>query len=824
MRWALLTLGIALGLTSFTGVTAISRSIIHAFDVSVTRGAGAAQLQVSNGTAGVDAQLVDALADLDGVETASGNVQYPVDASALGPRRLTVFGIPMGADDRYRRAQFGDDVLDISDEIAFLSRPESVALPERLLETHGLQIGSSLDVVGPKGIQHLVVRGVLHPRGALRVFGDDVAIMDAEAAQLLFGVRDKFHWVDVVVRPDASVEDVRRRAVEAVGGRGSVESPRGRSARIEAMLGSLRTMLAATGIVAMLVGVFLIYHTINTAVARREGELSTLWALGTPRRQLASYVLIEATVVGLVGSAVGVAAGLAFAALAAGSFGQVISDMYTPVPVSGLRFTAWEIGLALLLGVGCVVLAAAIPCLRVLRPPPEFGDAGEERRRLGPGFLAAAGLVTFALALLVARATRLPDLGLRLSAIGLFAALVFAGATLFVPLVVSAVTPVLSRLLRGTAGVLGAWMWEQVRKRAMHTTTTMGSLAAGVAFALGMTTMLGSYRSAFVDWIRQFARADVFVNAGTTISLLGGPTVDLALQSELSRVDGVERVMPWRVLEVEFRGSPVIVQGLDERLIERMHGPGLDHERGEVVISDSLAERYAIAEGDTLTLPAPTAPLVVTVKAVRPDYVLDLGSVKVGWELFRRHYDEHAANILLIDARPGTEARELAQRIKGIVAGRYGVSVLSQAELSGLLDELIDQSFALTYWLEGLAILVTILAMVNATSAAIIDRGQDLVTLRALGMTRKRLVRLLMLEAAIVGALGSLLGLVAGGVLGGTLVRTVMPAVAGFRLPIVWPWTAHLALFVLSIGAATTAAYFITRRWTERPVALEASS
>ncbi len=820
MRWSLTVFGIALGITSFIGVVATNRSVIEAFEHSVTRGAGKAQLQVTNGSAGVDTGLVDAIASVLGVETASGNVQYAADLDAP-EGRLTVLGVQMGRDDAHRREQFGADVLDVGDTLVFLAATDSIALSDEILRERNWTIGSSFEVLGPNGPRRLTVRGVLHTTGVMRVFGGRVGLMDAEAAQRAFGTPDTLHWIDVVVRPDVPVDEVAGRITVAIQGRGTVDSPVGRGKRIEAMLGSLRTLLGGSALVALLVGMFLIYHTVNTAVAQRQDQLSTLWALGAPRRQLLAYLMAEAVLVGLLGAGLGIAAGLGFAWLAAGAFGQMVSDMYTQIPPSpSITLEPAVLLVALALGVLVELAGAAMPSLRVLRTGPEPVPGRLREVLASPAVLAGAGALALLLAVGVAQLSRTESFALRVASFAGCAAFVFAGSTALVPLLVASATPLLRRLLRSRWGSLGGWAWEQVGKRRMHTLTTMGSLASGVAFALAMTIMLGSYRRAFADWIRDFAKADVFVTAGAAaVSLLGGPTIELGFLEQLEDVPGVHRVMPWRLVDVSFRGRPVIVQGAAEALIERAHpGLSLNHDRGEVVVSDSLAERYGVAVGDVLTLPAPRAPLQVTVAAIAPDYVLDLGNVKVGWRLFVRHFAPQGANLFVVDATPGTPPVELARRIEALARGRYELSVLTQREVRSLINDLIERSFALTYWLQLLAVIVVTCAMVNATSAAIIDREDDLVALRALGMQRGRLVRLLMVEAALVGALGGLLGLAAGAVFGATLVTTVMPAVAGFRLPAVWPLGAMLALLVLTTVSASAAAYVIARRWTRRPL------
>jgi putative ABC transport system permease protein len=216
--------------------------------------------------------------------------------------------------------------------------------------------------------------------------------------------------------------------------------------------------------------------------------------------------------------------------------------------------------------------------------------------------------------------------------------------------------------------------------------------------------------------------------------------------------------------------------------------------------------------GDALSLPAPLAPLEVTVGAVRPDYLLDLGSVTVPWTTFVRHFGAQGANILFVDKEPGVAAPDLKRRIdRTVEAG--AVSVLTVDELRTMTDALIDRSFALTTALQILAAIVTVLAMINATSATILDRSFELATWRAIGMERARLIRLLVLEAGLTGLCAGGLGLAAGSFVGRVLVLVVAPAVTGFRMPLDWPveWAPASLTATVTFAAATAWAVARTR-------------
>jgi putative ABC transport system permease protein len=240
-----------------------------------------------------------------------------------------------------------------------------------------------------------------------------------------------------------------------------------------------------------------------------------------------------------------------------------------------------------------------------------------------------------------------------------------------------------------------------------------------------------------------------------------------------------------------------------------------------VLVSDVLSERFGVGAGDTLELPAPVAPLTVRVARVVPDYVLHLGCVKLGWDAFTRHFGRTGVTLFAVDVAEGADLRDVKGRIEGLGGDADDLSVLTAVELREVVEHLVDQSVALTYWLQLLGALVAIAAMVNASAASIVDRVAELRLWRAFGLPRRHLVWLLTLEAAIVGALGSAVGLVAGVALGYPVVTVITRAVAGFRLDIRWPVEAAAVLFVLSTLAAAGAAYVVARGWTRRDVPVE---
>ncbi len=813
-RWVLTALGVAVGAMSFTGVSLISRSIVASFEDSVVKTAGKAQLQVSNGSAGVHASVVEEISALPGVQIASGNVLYQVTVPST-ERRLSVFGILLGGDHSYREAQFGADALRLRDAGEFLVKVDSIALSEELMRSRGWRHGTQVVVVGPKGSRTLSIRGSLSTIGALSVFGPDVAVMDSDAAQHAFGELDNFHWIDVVIGPGHSVAEVRARITDALAGRGVVETPLGRSGRMEAMLGTLRWMLTWSAIASMLVGVFLIHQAVSTALKRRRRDLETLRAIGGSRWAVAGMVFTEAAAIGAVGAVVGFTLGVGFARASVGLLGDAVGAMYAAVPSAGLAVDLRDFLITFAISVTAVAVAAAGPCLRILRtrassPGRRTEIAAQPRSE---GTAAILGVAVIAVGIGAALLCGRFGFAAGMLAVTVLAGATFLGTTLVVPSVMAAASPTVATILRKGLGTAGVWTWQQVRRDVWVSAGTIGALAAAVSFTIGLTTLLQSYRNAITPWIAQTLASDIFVTAGSRFSLLSAPTLDVETIGRAREVEGVARAMPWRFVEVQFRDRPIIIQSAPRELIARWHGSDMaDSAAGQVIVSETFAQRFGLGVGDAVTIPAPRRAIDVTIASVRPDYLLDLGSITLSRESFVGAFGDLGANILFVDRADGIDAVTIKRSLEGELAD-VDLTVMTGQELHALADSLIDQSFALTSALQLLAVMVTVLAMVNATTAAILDRKVELAIWRGIGMERARLVRLLAVEAVILGVFAGVLGIGSGMLLGGTLVRVVAPAVAGFRLALSWPIEWMFVVFVLSVVfAALTAALVASAR------------
>jgi putative ABC transport system permease protein len=806
--------GVALGVASVTAVLALSRSITDAFERSIVRGAGAAQLQVSNGSAGVDRNLVDVLAKVHGIAATGATVEHQVALPVVGGR-ITILGVELGRNEAYRELQVGPNVADIPDALRFIANTDSIALSSQLLEQHRWKLGDTIDVLGARGPHRLVIRGTLRARGALEAFGGAVALMDLDAAQLRFGDPTKVHWIDLVVAPDASVDALQDSIARSLAGQATVEPPAMRGHRIERIMSLLRGLLTTTSVIAMLVGVFLIHHALATSYRQRRPDFVRLRQLGVSRRGVLIYLLAEAGGIGALASTLGLAFGIAFWRLATRDFSYAVSQFTFPLPPVTFAMSPLELAGVIALGTLAVVLGALSPAFGMLRVRPAAlrGPVPTTGGGLRTVLLAVGGVVFAVLGAALAPLAHDFAFTGQLLVISAVASCLFIAATLVVPLVLATAKPLVAGARGRDRALLRRWMWHQVWRNRLHTATTTGALAAGVAYAIALTILLGSYRSALTDWIDQMFAGDVVLSAGPNLSLLGGQTVDHGVVDAIATLDGVAAVKPWRLLEARFRGEPIVVQAVPDVTLALV-APGVALTDDTALVSDSFAEHFHVATGDTVTIPAPRHPLVARVTAVVPDFVLHLGTVKLTWHSYIDHFGDDRVSFAFVDASPGVDPSRIKERIDARFVERYDLATFLSSQVHATIELLTDQTLAMTSWLQVLAALVAVAAMVNATSASIIDREHELRTWRALGLLRGSLVRLLVAEAVFVAAIGSALGFVSGAILGELLTTTIAAAMAGYRLTPRFPVGTLAIVPLLSTTAAAVAAAVVARRWT----------
>jgi putative ABC transport system permease protein len=669
-----------------------------------------------------------------------------------------------------------------------LQDPSAVFITAALARAEGLGPGSRLEGVVDERPTTLHVAGIL-PDVQGTSLPKLLLVMDLPAAQALLGRPGELDRVEVGVRAGASGADLEARLRPLLGPGEQLELPAQRAASGRTMSAAFRFNLGILSLIGLAVGAYLLFQAFDAAVTRRQESWATLRALGLGARAIEGLVLLEATVLGGLGSAFGLLLGWGMAQGAVRAVSRTVAALYGPSAADQAHLAGPEAALALGVGLLTCLVAAWLPARRAGQlPPVQLLSRGSQARPvawLRIGLLGSAALLA---GLALAFLPTLPPGRAWHAYGGAFAVLAggSAAALLLVP----------------TLGALGHWGgWTfQLSLRPLQRPTSrhvwaVAALAVAVGMAAGMGVMVHSFERTVTAWIGSTLRADLYVaplgatGASSQHRMAADLAARLAAEPEVSVVD------TFQLRPLRFRGQSTFLGGADMAL-HAQHGALVLAAGGDpaevmravaarpsdspgAIASETFSRRFGLRLGDALTLPSPTGPVTVTLLGIYADYGNERGSLLVDRPLMEARWGERRFASLALYLRPGVDPEATAGRLQQ----KYpGLQVRSNVALRAQVSTVFHQTFALTYALELVGLAVAVAGLAQALLGLAIQRRGELLTLRALGATDREIAGLLLGEGLGLALAGLGGGLGLGLVLAQILVRVLNPQVFGWTL------------------------------------------
>jgi putative ABC transport system permease protein len=809
LRTVLTLLGIVLATQMVVAIRLISRSVVESFQRTAATIAGTVDYQLSNGSAGVPEELVYTIAAVPGVASASG-LAHGTFTTAAG--ELTVFGVDLFADQELRDTQFPLRHVHIPYKVEFANLTDSIAVSTPFLERAKLEVGDSFDVTGPTGTHRLVVRGSLDPVGPAALYGGAIALVDLPTLQTLGARPGLVDQIDVRLRDGVSVESAREPLLRVTTGVGTLATPRSQGANLSTMLDGVDTILTLASLNAVVIGAFLVYHTMQSSILQRRRELALVRAVGFRRTALGAALLAEAAIFGVVGAVMAIVSAAAVARLALGLVGAAVATIYARADMASVALSGWDIAIGLGLGVGSALAGAVAPVREAARLSVTEQLAGVahsasgRRASHGAAFvgvaLAAAGFMIFWSD--VRPGSTIGRVGLIMAGVVLAA----VGYALLAPTLLRALVAPALPLCRRLRGAGAAIALENATRAQTRSGGTLAAIMLAFALVLIVGAFVASLRGTILGWIEQSLGADLYVGASAQLPLPSGPTLRGDVEDVVRGVDGVAATNATRTLNVPFRGHVVVLKtqhaGATRIRIPIVAGTS-DASFADgtgVFVSDNLAYRYGVRAGDHVELDTPSGRRRFGVSAVVSDYTSDLGTITVERDAYRRIWRDDALNTLLVWAEPGADIDRLRAQIRAAIGSRRPITILTGREFGGQVSAALDAALLLTYAMQLVAMGVAVLAVTNFFLAETTSRRREIGLLRSVALDPRQLVGSFVVEAAVLGAVGGVLAVLYGWPLSYAMVTRATRLVSGWRLSFDFP----AALVPLSIGLAVLTA------------------
>ena len=814
--------GIAIGVAVVLGIHIAGRSAQQSFVRSAEAVTGRATHAVVGGSQGVPDSVYTRIRVDAGWDLAAPRIE----ADVIGPagRPLRLLGIDPLAEAPFRTyLSPGTDAVPSAQRLlgepatAWVSRDTATTLGiepgQRFLVSHGTRT-AELELIGL-----LAVNDALGQRALT-----DVVVVDVASAQEALGRLGTVDRIDL--RIDHTADEQRIRAVLPPG---VALVPAGTAAsQLRQMTAAFDLNLRALSLLALLVGMFLIYNTTTFLVVQRRGLWGSLRAVGVGRGQLFALVLGEVALVATLGSVVGVILGIALAHGLVDLVTQTISDLYYSVSVRHLEVGAPVAMLGVAVGLVTALVAAVVPAWEAAGIAPvtvlRRSDLEGAVHSLVPR-LAGAGFVCSALALV---ALLVPSQSLILGYVGLF--LVLMAVALWVPWA----TLKMTALMRPLAGVLGGSIGRiaigGVARQLSRTGVAIAALVVAVATALAVGIMIQSFRGSVVQWLDRTLQADVYVSLPSSVARRASEST--LSPNEVERIretPGVDHITTNRTVDALGPNGTVRVIILDirERHFDAFQFVAGDSDRawptfvdGEgVLISEPFSYRTGATVGDRVRLQTAEGMRDFAVVGVALDYQSEQGTVTMHRKTYDHYFSDDRVNAVGVFASSGVTGETLEARLRERFPDTPGLRIRPLAALRAATLEVFDRTFAVTSVLRTLTAVVAFIGVLSALMALQFERLHEFAILRARGLTPGQSWRLVTLQGAWMGVLAGVFAAPLGIALAAILTLVINRRSFGWSLQLDISPTPLLEAVLLAVVAAVLASLLPAHRLARVPLA-----
>jgi putative ABC transport system permease protein len=813
-RHGVALLAVALGVALAWSVHLINSSALAEFSAAVRSANGEPDLSLRGPREGFDDALFDRIATDPGVALASPVLEvetYALAGNRADGRRFAVRVLGLDAlaaaplaPALMPRPAAGEDHLVMLD-------PGVVFANAAALDRLGATEGAVAQVQAGPGYRTLRIAG------RIAAPGTPTLVMDLAGAQQVFDRLGRLSRIDLRLRPGTDRAALLAR-LQLPPGVAPVAADEAQQ-RLSNLSRAYRVNLTVLALVALFVGAFLVFSVVSLSVAQRTPAFALLGVLGLTARQRRGWVLAECALLGAAGSAAGLLLGAALAAAALRLLAGDLGGGYFPGIAPPLKLSASAAAVFGLLGTASALLGGWWPARQAQALAPAqalkgLGTPGGTAPPWWPGLLLVATGTAAAFAP--------PLFELPLAAYAGVAALLLGGVAL-----VPAAVHGLLRLAPAVQGALPLLALERARFQRRTATAAVAGVVASLALSVALTVMVASFRDGVTHWLDQVLPADLYARSTGSSGAADQAWLPPDFAARAAALPGVQRVQAARQRALQLvpaRPAVALIArdlGEPERSLPLLAAP-LPAQAGEtgVFVSEAVVSLYGAAPGRLIELPLGDKAVPVRVRGVWRDYARQFGSIAIDAADYRRLTGDTRLNDLALWLQPGADLAAVQAALRTLVPQPELLEFASAAELRRLSLRIFDRSFAVTYYLQAVAIAIGLVGVAASLSAQVLARRKEFGLLAHLGLTRRQVVAVVAGEGAAWVAAGALIGLVLGLAVSLVLVFVVNPQSFHWTMDLVLPWGRLAALAGAVVLAGTATAAFSARHAAGRAAVL----
>lgn len=799
LRLALTAMAIVLGVGFVTGTYTFTDTINARFETLFTDAYAGVDVSIDPiltelgaGSETLPADLLPAVAALDGVEVAVGRVDgyaqlIDSDGAVVGGQRAPTIGMSW-IDEPALSALWIDDGNGRAP-----SGPGEVAIDVATAERMGLAVGDRVRIQFDGLSEEFQIVGLAKYGTEDSLAGATLSMFELAEAQRVLGLQDGYSSILVASASEVSAEELTRRVGAVLPAAAEASTGAEQTQRylddVAEGLGFLNTVLLLFAGVSIFVSAFIIQNTFRIIVVQRTKELGLLRAIGATRRQVISMVSLEALTVGVFASGIGVAVGVGLSYV----LRLAMDALGFSIPDGPLTLLPRTVAIALAVGVVVTVVSAMLPAVKAARVPPVAAlrdmesntDARSLQFRAATGIsMAAVGTASLLLGLLA-------EVSSKIAYVGIGSVVMLLGVATLAPLMARPLADLLGRPMVRLSGVSGTMARENTKREPRRTASAAAGLMIGIALVAFVSILAATIKTSVEDTVTQtFPTVDLTLRSVNGADSDAPETFTSTFTDDLRRLPEIGTVSAMRFGIARLDGKVVDVTAIETETITSLYD--VKPSTGTLdVIADSgllVAEKTLLDRGwtvgDAIEVEfATTGARTMVVKGTFPD--ADFGEYLISMPTYQANYPTDQDGFVLVSYAAGVADVAGRAAVDELAAGFPAVSVQNKAEFIADAERSIDQMLALFWGLLGIAIIIAVMGITNTLALSITERTREIGLLRAVGMSRRQVRSMIRWEAVIISLFGAVLGLSLGVFFGWSITTALSDEGLGeFTVPI----------------------------------------